>query len=64
MSQARSSPTYGLLWELFQYLQSTPLIKEEFPLIKSSARLETNLMIVHTLLLRERLNVEKGLPSR
>jgi len=31
------------------------MIKEEFPLIKSSARLETNLMVLHTLLLKNRL---------
>jgi hypothetical protein len=31
------------------------MINEEFPLVKSSARWETNLMILHTILLQKRL---------
>jgi hypothetical protein len=54
-SFSHSSPTYDLLWELFQFLQTTPMINEEFPLVKSSARWETNLMILHTILLQKRL---------
>lgn len=47
--------TYPLLYELFGFLDQSNILKQEFPLIKSNIRFQTNFMLLNAYIMYARL---------